>query len=120
MVNRGKLNITASYKVVTQEKPRTAASYKMDINENLKTVTFKFEKSEGEPISYYLVTDSEGNALLDGEHYRIDDEFEYLSAVAGDLTKLRVQFYDNEDNFLYTGDFVTNKGTVVVYPEAVE
>ena len=120
MVNRGKLNITASYKVVTQEKPRTAASYKMDINENLKTVTFKFEKSEGEPISYYLVTDSEGNALLDGEHYRIDDEFEYLSAVAGDLTKLRVQFYDNEDNFLYTGDFVANKGTVVVYPEAAE
>ena len=119
-VNRAELDITASYNIVRQEKPKTVATFKSSVDDELGLVTFKFKREEGEQIAKYVMTDDEGNALLEGEHYNIDEDFSYLSIITSDLTKLRVQFYDASDAFLYTGHLLKDKGTVVVYPADME
>ncbi|MCR5777169.1 MAG: hypothetical protein K6G84_07120 [Lachnospiraceae bacterium] len=113
-VTRAELKLTSSYKVIREEAPRTVAAYKSSISDSPAKVTLEFTREEGEKIGFYVVTDEDGNALLSGDHYKIDEPFSYLAAIAGDFSKLKVQFYDSSDEFLYTGNFNTSKKTIVI------
>ena len=116
-VNRDRLDITTAYHVVRAESPRVVGNYTITMDPSLAQVEFGFSGRTGEKIAKYLITDESGAALNEGEPIDIEKTCKHLSSTAGNLSKLKVNFYDSAGNMLYTARFRANDGSMVVYPE---
>lgn len=93
---------------------RQVASYSISGNRitGMSTITIK-----GNPIEdmhYYRIVNSEGKALYNDDYINIKDSFNYFSFAVKDLEQLKVEFYDENKNLLYIGDFETKDMTITV------
>lgn len=113
------LEIKGGYTLVKENTVKTAASYRCIPENDTGMVTLILTPQTAEPIAYYRLEDMDGNPIagdvLGKELTKIDEEFRYLSLLAGDLSKIQAAFYDQSETLLYKGYFNASTGTVLVY-----
>ena len=93
---------------------RQVASYSFLTNRitGMSEITIKANPIEN--IRYYRIINIDGKALYSDNYISINDTFNYFSFAVKDLKQLRIEFYDNNENLLYTGDFETKDMTITV------
>ncbi len=93
---------------------RQVASYSFLTNRitGMSEITIKANPIEN--IRYYRIINIDGKALYSDNYISINDTFNYFSFAVKDLEQLRIEFYDNNENLLYTGDFETKDMTITV------
>lgn len=93
---------------------RQVASYSFLTNRitGMSEITIKANPIEN--IRYYRIINTDGKALYSDNYISINDTFNYFSFAVKDLEQLRIEFYDNNENLLYTGDFETKDMTITV------
>ncbi len=98
----GTLNITTAMNINKDETGviGTYASVFSDVT-GLLTLTFTPLESEG--IKYYRVLASDGTPMGDGKIREINRSFTHLGLVGGDLSELKLEFYDESQSLKYTG-----------------
>lgn len=106
----GQLNITSGYRVEKKEDGK-AAAYTVEMTDTgLAVITITPGPDEG--IAGYNIKDAEGVYLLGGSVVPVKEPFRYLSAAAGDLEDLTVDFYDADGGLLYEARFRTDDSTL--------
>lgn len=93
---------------------RQVASYSFLTNRitGMSEITIKANPIEN--IRYYRIINIDGKALYSDNYISINDTFNYFSFAVKDLEQLRIEFYDNNENLLYTGNFETKDMTITV------
>lgn len=107
------LDITGGYTLVEEQTIEVVATYKYTMLNNTNMVTLEFTPQTGEPISYYRLEDEDGKCVLGDDLIDISQEFQYLSLLVGDLSQIRVAFFDKSENQLYKGYFDTITSSVI-------
>ncbi len=113
-VNQAELSIVSGYSLAEKSVVRTVALYQLTIDSKDGIATLSLTAKDTEKISYYRLCDESGNAVLGEELIPIKESFQYLSLLAGDLSQVRVIFYDSAKSELYTGSFETGSASIVV------
>lgn len=116
-VTRGELPVRGGYRVVKEKTEKKAASFSYTVNERLGTSEIRFEPETGEGIAYYQITDKAGKELYQKKLVSIEKPFRYLSVMTGNLTQLKVRFYDSQENLLYEGVLEERTHSVIVAGE---
>lgn len=102
-VNQAELKIQGGYRVVNEDTQKKAAVFSYQVDSGLNMAEIGFQPETGEPIAYYQVTDAQGNPLFSQKLIPIAEKFRYLSVMVGDISQLRVMFYDSNQQKLYEG-----------------
>ena len=93
---------------------RQVASYSFLTNRITRMSEITIKANPIENIRYYRIINIDGKALYSDNYISINDTFNYFSFAVKDLEQLRIEFYDNNENLLYTGDFETKDMTITV------
>lgn len=98
----GVLNITTALEI-KKDETGVIGTYASSISDVTGLITLTFTPLESEGIKYYRVLASDGTALGDGSVREITRTFTHLGLVSGDLSKLKIEFYDESKSLKYTG-----------------
>ena len=101
-VESGPLNITTSLDI-KKDETGVVGTYISSLSDVTGFLTLTFTPLESEGIKFYRVLSSEGTALGDGKTRPIDRSFTHLGLVSGDLSQLKIEFYDDSKSLKYTG-----------------
>lgn len=80
-------------------------------------VTLSLYPKSGEPIAYYRLENRDGGNIFGDALIPIHEEFRYLSLLVGDVSQLRVVFYNTAEQLLYRGSFVAATASITVEEE---
>lgn len=97
---------TSTYKKV--------AEYSLLANRITGMTTITIKAAPVENIHYYRIISSDGRPLYQDDYINIKDTFNYFSFAVSDLDQLKAEFYDENQNLLYTGNFDTENMTITV------
>lgn len=98
----GVLNITTALNI-DKDETGVIGTYASSLSDVTGLLTLTFTPLESEGIKYYRVLASDGTPLGDGKIRAIDQGFTHLGLVSGDLSKLKIEFYDESKSLKYTG-----------------
>lgn len=99
----GPLNITSGYDI-KRDDPNKIGLYELNINETTGMVELMFTMDDQEIKKFKVLT--EEDKVLGGDSYtEIDKPLKYIQVLQQSLEELSVEFYDENDQILYTGRF---------------
>ncbi len=101
-VEQGVLNITTAMNI-NKEESGVIGTFATSLSDVTGLLSITFTPLESEKIGYYRVLSSDGTALGDGKVREIDKKFTHLGLVSGDLSQLKIEFYDGSKSLKYTG-----------------
>jgi hypothetical protein len=97
----GVLNINTAMEI-KKEETGVVGSYTTSISDVTGLMTLNLSPLESEGIKYYRVLAEDGTALGDGKTRAIDRRFTHLGLVSADLSKLKIECYDESQTLKYT------------------
>lgn len=112
---KGELKVVEGYQVIKKEEKRTIAEYQYEKNNDTGIAALILKPYAAEKIGYYKIQDAAGQSLFLDELIPIDSQFSYLSLFLADLEEITVEFYGENQEFLYNGYF--DMSTMTVYTE---
>ena len=98
----GTLNITTAMDI-NKDETGVVGSYTTTISDVTGFMTLNITPLKSEGIKSYRVLASDGTPLGDGKIKDVSRGFTHLGLVAGDLGKLKIEFYDESGKLKYTG-----------------
>lgn len=101
--------------VIKKEEKKTIAEYQYEKNNDTGIAALILKPYATEKIGYYKIQDAAGQSLFLDELIPIDSQFSYLSLFLADLEEITVEFYGENQEFLYNGYF--DMSTITVYTE---
>lgn len=116
-VFQGELEIRGGYRTVRQEQEKKVAEYSYELDSRLGMAELRLVPQPGEGIAYYQVTEVKGRSLYQDRQVPIEEPFRYLSVMTGDLSQIRIIFYDKQGQELYQGRLDQQTGNVMVLQE---
>ncbi len=111
-VESGVLNITTALNI-NKDETGLIGTYASSLSDVTGLLTLTFTPLESEGIKYYRVLASDGTALGDGKIREIKRGFTHLGLVSGDLSKLKIEFYDDSKSLKYTGHLDSANGKIM-------
>ncbi|MCR5482495.1 MAG: hypothetical protein K6F52_06835 [Clostridia bacterium] len=77
------------------------------------SISFDMKKSEN-AVKYYTIVTDKGKPLIKDKKLPISKKFNYLSLMSGELGMLRVRFFDENQELLYTAEMNEDTMSLVV------
>jgi len=111
------LDIKGGYTLIQEKTAQTVATYTYHLEDSTGLVTLSLYPKSGEPIAYYRLENRDGGNIFGDALIPIHEEFRYLSLLVGDVTQLRVVFYNTAEQLLYCGSFVAATASITVEEE---
>ena len=107
---RGTLEIAGGYQVTSDtvkatENKEKVASFTSKTDKDKKITTLNIKPSE-DNIAYYALTIGD-NYLCSEEPISIDVDYQYISLLVKELGNVTINFYDEQKELLYQGEFDT-------------
>jgi hypothetical protein len=97
----GVLNVNTAMEI-KKDETGVVGSYTTSISDVTGLMTLNLSPLESEGIKYYRVLAEDGSAMGDGKVRAIDRRFTHLGLVSGDLSKLKIECYDDSKSLKYT------------------
>ncbi len=98
--------------VIKKEEKKTIAEYQYEKNNDTGIAALILKPYATEKIGYYKIQDAAGQSLFLDELIPIDSQFSLFLA---DLEEITVEFYGENQEFLYNGYF--DMSTITIYTE---
>ncbi len=111
------LDIKGGYTLIQEKTAQTVATYTYHLEDSTGLVTLSLYPKSGEPIAYYRLENRDGGNIFGDALIPIHEEFRYLSLLVGDVSQLRVVFYNTAEQLLYCGSFVAATASITVEEE---
>ena len=111
------LDIKGGYTLIQEKTAQTVATYTYHLEDSTGLVTLSLYPKSGEPIAYYRLENRDGGNIFGDALIPIHEEFRYLSLLVGDVSQLRVVFYNTAEQLLYRGSFVAATASITVEEE---
>lgn len=115
MVSRDSLEIKGEYQIKEKAGKKKVADYSYTVNTASGTAEITINPVTGEGVAYYRMTDQGGKAIYDGALTSIRKPFRYLALAEKDQVNLRIKFFDQNRQELYTG--ILNPDTMEITVE---
>ncbi|MCR5748253.1 MAG: TolC family protein [Lachnospiraceae bacterium] len=105
----GTLNVVTAMNI-KKDETGDVGTYNTKTSNVTGFVSIDFKPLDADVIKYYRVLSEDGTPLGDGEKKPISKSFTHLGLVSGDLSKLKIELYDDTENLKYTAHMdVENK-----------
>ncbi|MCR5409849.1 MAG: hypothetical protein K6E90_02595 [Lachnospiraceae bacterium] len=98
----GVLNITTAL-AIDKDETGVIGTYSSSTSDVTGLITLTFKPLESEGVKYYRVLASDGTPMGDGSTRDISRSFTHLGLVSGDISKIKIEFYDDSKSLKYTG-----------------
>lgn len=109
-VYSGKLDITKDYEVVTIED-EVVGSYGIEVSQDY-TATINIIPEMDEMYQYYNVMTETGEYLIDEQKKPLAEDFIYLYFTENSLDTLVIQFFDENEKYMYRAKFNSQDKTI--------
>ncbi len=97
---QGVLNITTSMEI-KKDETGVVGTFTTALSDVTGLVTINFSPLESEGIKYYRVLAEDGTAMGDGKIRPVTSSFKHLGLVSNDLSKLKIECYDESKSLKY-------------------
>ncbi len=104
-VYHDKLNIKNGYAIKAQTEIPAGTYECKELENGMAEFSVKIELTE---IAYYRLITAEGQSIFNDTLIPVTDKFRYLSILQDSFSDMKIYFYDEEKQLLYTGQFETN------------
>lgn len=112
----GPISIVSGYQIVEGEQ-NEIGTYLTSTNVTTGMFELELNTEKDKEIKYYRLISADGTPLSSESKQDITKKFQYLPLLADSLDEVTIEFYDSNEQLLYTGYFDTTNQKIMKQPE---